>query len=82
MKRSSNPVQKELKDFVINQFAKLMTTCVILKMDDFTLYKVTTSGKKQSLKEFITGMCFLNILLHFVYAVIVVLIIMLCNLVS
>ncbi|KAJ8969015.1 hypothetical protein NQ317_007376 [Molorchus minor] len=32
-----------------------MTTCVILRIDDFTLYKVTTSGKKQALKEFICG---------------------------
>lgn len=50
-----NPVQNQLKTFVINQFAKLMTTCVVLRMEDFTLYKVTTSGKKQALKEFIAG---------------------------
>lgn len=33
-----------------------MATCVILRIEDFILYKVTTSGKKQALKEFITGM--------------------------
>lgn len=47
--------QNLLKAFVVNQFAKLMTTTVVLRMEDFTLYKVTTSGKKQALKEFIAG---------------------------
>lgn len=37
------------------QLSKLMTTCVILRVEDFTLYKVTTSGKRQFLKEFICG---------------------------
>lgn len=32
-----------------------MTTCVIMRIEDFTLYKVTTSGKRQFLKEFICG---------------------------
>lgn len=45
---------------MINQFAKLMTTSVILRMEDFTLYKVTTSGKKQSLREFIAGTCYIE----------------------
>lgn len=51
--QSPNPNQ--VKSFVMQQFAKLMTTCVILRIEDFILYKVTTSGKKQALKEFISG---------------------------
>lgn len=33
----------------------LMTSCVVLRIENFTLYRVTTSGKKQMPKEFISG---------------------------
>lgn len=57
MKKQPNDAQNNVvKNTVATQFAKLMTTYVVLRMEDFTLYKVTTSGKKQSLKEFIHGM--------------------------
>ncbi|PSN57252.1 hypothetical protein C0J52_02548 [Blattella germanica] len=49
--RSGNPV----KDYVLTQLAKLMTTCVILRIQDFTLYQVTTSKRKQIPKEFIAA---------------------------
>jgi hypothetical protein len=48
---TGNPV----KNYVLTQLAKLMTTCVILRIQDFTLYQVTTSKRKQMPKEFITG---------------------------
>lgn len=32
-----------------------MSACIIIRVEDFALYKVTTSGKKQALKEFISG---------------------------
>lgn len=54
-KKPLSPNQKEMKRKIENQFAKLMTTCIIIRIEDFTLFKVTTSGKKQSLKEFICG---------------------------
>ncbi|XP_018565221.1 UHRF1-binding protein 1-like [Anoplophora glabripennis] len=54
-KKPLSPNQKEIKRKIENQFAKLMTTCIIIRIEDFTLFKVTTSGKKQSLKEFICG---------------------------
>lgn len=44
-----------LKNKVLENFSKLMTSCVIVKVEDFTLYRVTTSGKKQMPKEFISG---------------------------
>ncbi|CAH0560093.1 unnamed protein product [Brassicogethes aeneus] len=50
-----SPSQKEAKRRVEIQLSKLMTTCVVMRIEDFTLYKVTTSGKKQQLKEFISG---------------------------
>ncbi|XP_046432268.1 UHRF1-binding protein 1-like isoform X2 [Neodiprion fabricii] len=48
---SGNPV----KNYVLEQLAKLMTTCVIIRIDDFTLYKVTTSARKPVPKEFIAA---------------------------
>ncbi|XP_037957777.1 UHRF1-binding protein 1-like isoform X2 [Teleopsis dalmanni] len=39
----------------MDNLAKLMSACVILRIEDFTLYRVTTSGKKQMPKEFISG---------------------------
>ncbi|TMW53722.1 hypothetical protein DOY81_001190 [Sarcophaga bullata] len=40
---------------VLDNLAKLMSSCVILRIEDFQLYRVTTSGKKQMPKEFISG---------------------------
>lgn len=54
---NSPPSQKDLKRGVEGLFAKLMMTCVVMRIEDFTLYKVTTSGKKQALKEFVAGRC-------------------------
>ncbi|XP_058804572.1 bridge-like lipid transfer protein family member 3B isoform X2 [Phymastichus coffea] len=48
---SGNPV----KNYVLEQLAKLMTTCIVIRVDDFTLYKVTTSSRKAMPKEFITA---------------------------
>lgn len=39
----------------------LMTSCVILRIENFTLYRVTTSGKKQMPKEFISGKHLINV---------------------
>lgn len=54
-KKCPSPINKELKQRIENQFAKLMTSCTIIRVDDFTVHKVTTSGKKQPFKEFICG---------------------------
>lgn len=43
------------KKFVLDNLSKLMTSCLIIRMEDFTLYRVTTTGKKQTPKEFISG---------------------------
>lgn len=53
-KKAQSPTQ--VKNYVAKQLAKLMTTCVIIRIEDFALYKVTTSGKKQALREFIAGL--------------------------
>ncbi|XP_055853904.1 bridge-like lipid transfer protein family member 3B isoform X3 [Episyrphus balteatus] len=39
----------------LDNLAKLMSACVILRIEDFTLYRVTTSGKKQMPKEFVSA---------------------------
>ncbi|XP_076255690.1 bridge-like lipid transfer protein family member 3B isoform X1 [Rhynchophorus ferrugineus] len=54
-KKTLSPSQKEIKRRLELQLNKLMTTCVVMRVDDFSIYKVTTSGKKQSLKEFLCG---------------------------
>lgn len=51
----SNQTFSPMKKHVLDNFAKLMTSCVILRIEDFTLYRVTTSGKKAMPKEFISG---------------------------
>jgi hypothetical protein len=54
---SSTPTQtaSPMKRQVLDNLAKLMTSCVILRIEDFTLYRVTTSGKKSMPKEFVSG---------------------------
>ncbi|XP_017786944.1 PREDICTED: UHRF1-binding protein 1-like isoform X2 [Nicrophorus vespilloides] len=54
-RRMSNAHQANVKSFAVNQFAKLMTTCVIMRIEDFTIYRVTTSKRKLMLKEFISA---------------------------
>jgi hypothetical protein len=52
---SSSQMSSPMKKHVLDNLAKLMTSCVILRVEDFTLYRVTTSGKKSMPKEFISG---------------------------
>ncbi|XP_065355354.1 bridge-like lipid transfer protein family member 3B isoform X2 [Calliphora vicina] len=40
---------------VLDNLSKLMSSCVILRIEDFQLYRVTTSGKKQMPKEFVSA---------------------------
>uniref|UniRef100_A0A1I8QCK1 Uncharacterized protein n=1 Tax=Stomoxys calcitrans TaxID=35570 RepID=A0A1I8QCK1_STOCA len=40
---------------ILDNLAKLMSSCVILRIEDFQLYRVTTSGKKQMPKEFVSA---------------------------
>lgn len=40
---------------ILDNFNKLMTACVVLRIENFMLYRVTTSGKKSMPKEFISG---------------------------
>lgn len=43
---------------ILDNLHKLMTSCVVLRIENFTLYRVSTAGKKQMPKEFISGKCF------------------------
>lgn len=52
---SSQYTQAAQQRSTLENLAKLMSACVILRIEDFTLYRVTTSGKKQMPKEFVSG---------------------------
>ncbi|XP_023247701.1 UHRF1-binding protein 1-like, partial [Copidosoma floridanum] len=52
---SQQPSGNPVKNYVLEQLAKLMTTCIIIRIEDFTLYRVSTSSKKALPKEFISA---------------------------
>lgn len=58
-KKSQHPSGNPVKNYVLEQLAKLMTTCIIIRIDDFTLYKVTTTSRNPVPKEFILGIIYL-----------------------
>lgn len=67
-KKPQHPSGNPVKNYVLEQLAKLMTTCIIIRIDDFTLYKVTTTSRNPIPKEFITGITyFLYIIYTFKY---------------
>lgn len=43
------------KKNVLESLGKLMSACVVLRLEDFTLHRVTTAEKKQMPKEFLSG---------------------------
>lgn len=47
--------QAQQQRTTLDNLAKLMSACVVLRIEDFTLYRVTTSGRKQMPKEFVSG---------------------------
>lgn len=57
---TQNQTFSPMKKHILDNFSKLMTSCVILRIEDFTLYRITTSGKKAMPKEFISGNYFDN----------------------
>lgn len=63
----SNQTFSPMKKHVLDNFAKLMTSCVILRVEDFSLYRITTSGKKSMPKEFISGNYKKNIIIIIKY---------------
>ncbi|XP_033236415.1 UHRF1-binding protein 1 isoform X1 [Drosophila pseudoobscura] len=52
---SSQMSQAAQQRHTLENLAKLMSSCVILRIEDFTLYRVTTSGKKSMPKEFVSA---------------------------
>ncbi|XP_076231903.1 bridge-like lipid transfer protein family member 3B isoform X2 [Calliopsis andreniformis] len=54
-KKSQHPSGNPVKNYILEQLAKLMTTCIVIRIDDFTLYKVTTTSHNPVPKEFITA---------------------------
>lgn len=45
----------QVKNYIRGQFSRLMTACVIIRIEDFTVDKVATCAKRRGQKEFITG---------------------------
>lgn len=66
-KKSQHPSGNPVKNYVLEQLAKLMTTCIIIRIDDFTLYKVTTTSRNPIPKEFVTGIVYFIIHIHASY---------------
>ncbi|XP_036328195.1 UHRF1-binding protein 1-like isoform X4 [Rhagoletis pomonella] len=52
---SSQVTQAQQQKATLDNLAKLMSACVVLRIEDFTLYRVTTSGRKQMPKEFVSA---------------------------
>ncbi|XP_052893682.1 bridge-like lipid transfer protein family member 3B [Anopheles moucheti] len=52
---SSHSTVSPMKKHVLDNLAKLMCACVVMKIEEFTLYRVTTSGNKQMPKEFVAA---------------------------
>lgn len=44
-----------LKGVVATQLKKLMSSCCVLRVNDFCVYRVSTSKRKQTPKEFVSG---------------------------
>uniref|UniRef100_W8B936 UHRF1-binding protein 1-like n=1 Tax=Ceratitis capitata TaxID=7213 RepID=W8B936_CERCA len=52
---ASQVTQAQQQKATLDNLARLMSACVVLRIEDFTLYRVTTSGRKQMPKEFVSG---------------------------
>ena len=50
----SSPNNNPIKDYVLSQLAKVMTSCIVLRISDFIVHRVTTNNK-QSPREFMKG---------------------------
>ena len=61
-----------MKKHILENVSKLMSACVIMKIEEFTLYRVTTSGSKQMPKEFISGSINFKLILFYYSPIIVV----------
>lgn len=59
MSNSTSAAQAASVKQILDNLSKLMTSCVVLRIENFTLHRVTTAGKKQIRKEFISGKHFL-----------------------
>lgn len=49
-----------IKNYVLEQLSTLMTTCIVIRIYDLTIYKVTTTTRKPITKEFLTGKNFID----------------------
>ncbi|XP_076181630.1 bridge-like lipid transfer protein family member 3B isoform X2 [Ptiloglossa arizonensis] len=54
-KKSQHPSGNPVKNYILEQLAKLMTTCIIIRIDDITLFKVTTTSRNPISKELVTA---------------------------
>ncbi|XP_067623450.1 bridge-like lipid transfer protein family member 3B isoform X2 [Eurosta solidaginis] len=52
---ASQVTQAQQQKATLDNLAKLMSACVVLRIEDFTLYRVTTSGRKQMPAEFVSA---------------------------
>ena len=52
---TSKSDSSNVADVMVTQFRKLMTTNFVVRLNNFTMWKVSTSAAKTSPKEFLSG---------------------------
>ena len=65
-RKSPNDSESEVKNALLSQLQKLMTTNLVVRLNNFSMWKVSTSNAKSAPKEFISGkkhedfFCYMN----------------------
>ena len=54
-RKSPNDSESEVKNALLSQLQKLMTTNLVVRLNNFSMWKVSTSNAKSAPKEFISG---------------------------
>ncbi|XP_065343901.1 bridge-like lipid transfer protein family member 3B isoform X3 [Cloeon dipterum] len=53
--QNANGQHNAVKNYITSHLAKLMSSCVVLRLEDVTLFKVSTTSRKQAPKEFLSS---------------------------
>ena len=63
-RKSPNDSESEVKNALLSQLQKLMTTNLVVRLNNFSMWKVSTSNAKSAPKEFISGKKHANFFCH------------------
>lgn len=64
--QKASPNSNPLHFSILHQLRQLMSSCLVVRLGDVTLYRVTTAKSRQTPKEFIAGNTAFPILLSFI----------------